>query len=321
MKKKFVPISEYVSQLSVELKKDATLKANPGIAKVIGDIDQILSRMEVYVHTETSRLKVVNTYLNECRKKLNESAFLAASNLRSCGARIRDAKIEAEGMATSPFISRLSTPKIIQLSDHLYQAVSTNADALAQQSYTATDATTLLGYITNVKECANEKVQIKQSANRSALQSQILLKQLMTQIKELDIHMASIQQKSISSFTTYKKIRTQINHANVGKRLLMATVCSKATKAPLTSARVVLIHDVDEETFSQLESGVSHKKLKIKPVCTKKTSPRGRFNILRMTEGSYVAIITMHGYKPTVVRIYINLQNTFKLNVELLPVD
>lgn len=321
MKKKFLTVSAYAAQISVELKKDATLKDNPGIAKVIGDIDQIISSAASQAHIESDEQSTKETYFCECRKELNAAVLQAASHLKSCGTRLNDIKIEAEGNFTEASIKRRSTPMILKLADHLHEVVCTNAAVLAEQKYTTEHAANLQRCITNIRECKTEKQTIQKSVSTFTQQSHILLKQLINQLKQLDIHMATIQKTNVESFTTYQKIRTQINHTSKGKRSLTALVTNKATGKPLVAVKAKLIADVDADTLAKIKSGATLKSLKIKVIHTKRTTSKGKFNILKMTEGTYLAIITMHGFHSTVVRIYINTNNTFKLNVELTPVD
>jgi hypothetical protein len=321
MKKKFLTVSAYAAQISVELKKDATLKENPGITKVIGDIDQILSSASAQSFVDSDEKSTNDTYFSECRKELNAAAFQAASHLKSCGVRLKDIKIEAEGSASEAFIKRLSTPKILKLADHLHEVVGTNAVALAEQKYTTDHAANLQRCITNVREYKSEKQTVKKSVSTFTRQSQILLKKLNEQLKQLDIHMATIQKTNVESFTTYQKIRTQISHTSNGKRSLTALVTNKATKMPLVSVKVKLIPDVDADTLAKIQAGATLKSLKIKALHTKRTTSKGRFNILKISEGTYLSILTMHGFHPAFVRVYINPNNTFKLNVELIPIE
>lgn len=118
-----------------------------------------------------------------------------------------------------------------------------------------------------------------------------------------------IAQNLISSTKTPRNNRWSLN-GNITDEDGIALICSKTE----------FFADEDNSVLQSLtEKGLKPADLKVKPVLTKQTTKNGEYICRTMEPGSYTAYVSMNGYEPQVVKVYINPKNRFELVAKLKP--
>jgi hypothetical protein len=90
--------------------------------------------------------------------------------------------------------------------------------------------------------------------------------------------------------------------------------------APLICSKTEFFVDEDNSVLQSFtEKGLKPTDLKVKPVLIKQASKNGMYICRVMEPGSYTAYVSMNGYEPQVVKVYINPKNKFELVAKLKP--
>ncbi|WP_156121644.1 hypothetical protein [Alistipes sp. ZOR0009] len=321
MKKQIRAALDYAKSIIALISKDAQLSKHPGVAKSVSkikDLTQIPNDAKTYIEGNASEF---TSYQLDCKDDLVTKTQEMCSQLESLALTNNDKKQAFEYHTTPTTILRNSDPELITFTKKVLAQATAKLEELKKQEVEEEQLDELELAIQSFEENYNEKQQTTQNIRVGMQQTTSIVKNLNEELRILDIHMQAASKINPAIYAEYQKIRSQMRQQKKVGHSLMAKAYDATSKRPLNSVIIEFIDESSAPILEKVKEGATLESLGIKPVLTKKTSPRGICFCPKMNPGKYIALATMHGFVPEIVPVFINENNTFELNIGLTPVN
>lgn len=296
---------------------DAKIASNPGVRLSVGRIEMLLGTTDSAQPYLAGSKHCFTAQRRALRSELLGELFLFGTHLKSYALQISDKKMQGVVHMTKTSLLKLRDDKLLEKSSSIRALAAQHMEALKEQGITDADVERLTSAADNISRCFAEKKEHNTSFGLGRQFSVTLIQQLKEELRLLDVHMLAAKANNEAVYQEYAAIRSQMRHQKRGGLSLRMKVVESETQNPLSNASIQIFKDEKGLLFDNLKAGNAEVDLDEALAYKKVTTPNGLAYCRTMEDGSYTALVSMFGYDPEVVRIFINPNNTFVLQVEL----
>lgn len=321
MKKQIRAALDYAESIIALISKDAQLSKHPGVAKSVNKIKEVIQIPNDAISYIEGNLSDITGYQLDCKDDLVTKTQEMCSQLESLALTNNEKRVAAEFHTTATSISRNSDPRLITFTKKVLAQATAKLEDLKKQDVKEEQLDELEVAIQAFEDSLGGKKQASQNFRVGLQQTSNMVRSLNEELRILDVHMQAASKINPAINAEYQKIRSQMRQQKKTGYSLTAKAYDATSKRPLNSVIIEFIDESSAPILEKVKEGATLESLGIKPVLTKKTSPRGICFCPKMNPGKYIALATMHGFVPEIAPVFINENNTFELNIGLTPVN
>lgn len=312
---------DYAKSILALISKDTQLSKHPGIEKSVNkikEVTQVPNDAKTYIDAKISELTI---YQMDYREDLETKVQDVCTQLESLALFNNDKRKAFEYHETPTSIARNNDSDLIKFAKKTIAIATANLESLKKLGVDELLLDELELAIQAFEESISNKQQTNQNFRVGLQQTSNMVRSLNEELRILDVHMQAASKINPAIYAEYQKIRSQMRQQKKTGYSLTAKAYDATSKRPLNSVIIEFIDESSAPILEKVKEGATLESLGIKPVLTKKTSPRGICFCPKMNPGKYIALATMHGFVPEIVPVFINENNTFELNIGLTPVN
>lgn len=311
---------EMTTNVCQTLQKNNDLMAIPGIGTAVNDLNNCLTRINDHNNNGTAQRRMLTSQAIKVKENLIGSIKFAYEKIDAFAVSIHNSPLRALVKISLTQLRQLSENDLINRAKAVIVLTTQHKEQLKDFHYKDADGAELNSILAQYVKINEDKKECDKVLKGNSIVVKGILTEIKTIFKDLDVIIIGCKREFPEVVIKYK-IERNIKKAPRQQRSLQAFISNTATGTALANVRVEFYKDEDESMFQLLSQSLSNNINLPQADLIKVTTTLGKFNIKQMAPGVYTALIRKNGFKPQILRIYINAKETFQLIAQMEIAD
>lgn len=311
---------EMTTNVCQTLQKNNEVMALPGVEPAVNALNSCLTRINDQNNNGIDQRRVLTNQAVEIREKLIGNIKFAYEKIDAFAVSIHNAPLRALVKISLTQLRQLSEIDLINRGKAVIVLITQHKEPLLTLHYNNADSAELNSNLAQYIKIIEDKKACDKVLKGNSIVVKGILGEIKAIFKDLDVLMLGYKREFPDVVIKYK-IERNVKKAARQQRSLHALITNAATANPLANVRVEFYKDEDESKFQLLSQSLSNNINLPQADLIKVTTNLGQFNIKQMAPGVYTALIRKNGFKPQILRIYINAKETFQLIAQMEIAD